>query len=237
MANGPGLHGSGDRSGRSMVASSLCPACLDRTADLGRCGSALPAGAFDPEGWRDALVVTIRLATGRDREQLLESLSRLANKSTLDALRRIDGHDVADLRRRLQTVQATRLFLRTFGRMSLHRGDWNGSQINVDKKRVRMLLALLAARAHTDLSRDPCVEFLWPEADADAAINNLNQTVFQLRRYIDPDYRGGESPEYVTSTSDQISLNQDLVYTDLAELRRLPQRLDGSDWTPSPGRS
>jgi ATP/maltotriose-dependent transcriptional regulator MalT/DNA-binding SARP family transcriptional activator len=188
-------------------------------------------GALDPQGWRDALVQTLQVAHGRDREQLLESLSRLANKSTLDSLKKVDGQDVADLRRRLRTSQASRLFLRTFGRMSLHRGDWNGRPINVDKKRVRMLLALLAARAHRDLSRDLCVEILWPSADADAAVNNLNQTVFQLRRFIDPDYHGGDSPEYVTSTSEQISLNPQLIQTDLAELRRLPLRLAEADWS------
>ena len=186
-------------------------------------------GAFDPEGWRSALIETLQVAAGRDREQLLGVLPQVANRSTTEALRDIDGQDVAQVRRRLKAVQATRLFLRTFGRMSLHRGDWNGPPIAVEKKRVRMLLALLAARANADLSRDLCVEILWPNADADAAINNLNQTVFQLRRLIDPDYRGGDSPEYVTSTSEQISLNPDLVHTDLAELRRFPLKLEGGE--------
>ena len=109
--------------------------------------------ALDPDGWRAALIDCLRAAQNRDREQLIESLSHLANKSTVEALREIEGQDVAGLRRRLQTAHASRLFLRTFGRMSLHRGHWNGPTIAVDKKRVRMLLALLAARSHADLSR------------------------------------------------------------------------------------
>jgi ATP/maltotriose-dependent transcriptional regulator MalT/DNA-binding SARP family transcriptional activator len=188
-------------------------------------------GAIDPDGWRTPLVGCLDRAQSRDREQLIQSLSYVANKSTVGALREIQGHDVADLRRRLQTAQASRLFLRTFGRMSLHRGHWNGPIIAVDKKRVRMLLALLAARTHADLSRDVCVETLWPTADADAGVNNLNQTVFQLRRFIDRDYHGGDSPEYITSTSDQIALNPLLIHTDLAEIRRLHLRLEGADWT------
>ncbi len=60
------------------------------------------------------------------------------------------------------------------------------------------------------------MEILWPDADADAAVNNLNQTVFQLRRFIDSDYHGGDSPEYVTSTSEQVSLNPELIHTDLS---------------------
>jgi DNA-binding SARP family transcriptional activator len=93
-----------------------------------------------------------------------------------------------------------------------------------------MLLAVLAAKAHTSLPRDIAIDILWPDADADAAVNNLNQTVFQLRRYIDPTYRGGESPEYIISTSEQVTLNPALVHTDLDEIRRLSDRVGGADW-------
>jgi two-component SAPR family response regulator len=74
------------------------------------------------------------------------------------------------------------------------------------------------------------IDLLWPEADGDSAVNNLNQTVFQLRRYIDPSYRQGETPEYVISSAEQISLAADLVHTDLQELRRLSDRLSNSTW-------
>jgi DNA-binding SARP family transcriptional activator len=93
-----------------------------------------------------------------------------------------------------------------------------------------MLLAVLAAHLGTTLSRDAALDILWPEADPDAAVNSLNQTVFQLRRYIDAAYRGGESPEYIISTAESVSLHPDLVLTDLAEIRRLPTRLAAADW-------
>ena len=38
------------------------------------------------------------------------------------------------------------------------------------------------------------LDTMWPDSDPAAAVNSLNQTVFQLRRAIDPDYRDGESP-------------------------------------------
>src|SRR5690606_35655034 len=91
-------------------------------------------------------------------------------------------------------------------------------------------LAVLAAHHGSILSRDVALDILWPDADPNSAVNSLNQTVFQLRRYIDPAYRGGESPEYVTSTSEQIGLSPDLVHTDLSEIRRLPTRLATADW-------
>ena len=187
--------------------------------------------AVDHDGWRSAVVDALASAEATERPHLLDALARHANKSTIEALRTVAGQDVADVRRRLQALQASRLFLRTFGGVSLHRGHWDGPVLSIDKKRVRTLLGVLAAWAHSSLSRDLCVDILWPNADADSAINNLNQTVFQLRRYIDPTYRGGHSPEYVISTADQVALNPDLIHTDLGELRRLPAQLNGGVWS------
>jgi len=59
------------------------------------------------------------------------------------------------------------------------------------------------------------IDILWPDADGDSAVNNLNQTVFQLRRYLDPSYRQGESPEYIISSAEQVALAPGLVHTDL----------------------
>jgi DNA-binding SARP family transcriptional activator len=73
-------------------------------------------------------------------------------------------------------------------------------------------------------------DLLWPDADGDAAVNSLNQTVFQLRRYIDPSYRQSESPEYIISTAEQVSLAEDLVHTDVQEIRRMPERLSLASW-------
>ena len=184
----------------------------------------------DPDGWRHTLVRAVSAAVGPDRVLLLATLAKVADKDTIRAMRQVSGKDVTEARRSLQNSTAARLYLRTFGGVSLHRGDWTGPALPIEKRRVRMLLAVLAARSQSTLTRDLAIDIMWPEAERDAGINNLNQTVFQLRRYIDPDYRGGDSPEYVVSSSEQISLNRLLVRTDLDEIRRLPQRLLGADW-------
>lgn len=74
------------------------------------------------------------------------------------------------------------------------------------------------------------IDILWPEADGDSAVNNLNQTVFQLRRYLDPSYRQGESPEYITSSAEHVGLAPGLVQTDLVEVRRLADRFASASW-------
>jgi DNA-binding SARP family transcriptional activator len=186
--------------------------------------------ARDPDAWRAALVKCLPTARGNDRTILLEAIARTANRETLVALEIVEGDDVTAVRRQLKFLQAPRLFLRTFGRVQLHRAAWDGPVIPIDKRRARMLLAVLAAHMGTTLSRDAALDILWPDADPDAAINSLNQTVFQLRRYIDPAYRGGESPEYIVSTAESVGLHPELVLTDLAEIRRLPTRLAAADW-------
>jgi DNA-binding SARP family transcriptional activator len=121
-------------------------------------------------------------------------------------------------------------FCGSLGGIALHRASWDGPQIEIDKKRVRMLLAVLAAHHGSTLNRDVALDILWPESPMESAVNSLNQTVFQLRRYIDPGYRGTESPDYVISTSEQVGLSAELVHTDLAEIRRVPSRLAAADW-------
>jgi DNA-binding SARP family transcriptional activator len=58
-----------------------------------------------------------------------------------------------------------------------------------------------------------------------AAVNNLNQSVFQLRRVLDEQYRDGESPSYIMSTSDSLQLDSQLVRVDLDEFRAIATRL------------
>jgi ATP/maltotriose-dependent transcriptional regulator MalT/DNA-binding SARP family transcriptional activator len=185
---------------------------------------------WDPEGWRSAAIGVLPMTGGPDRAAILGAIALRANRETVDALSAIPGSDVAQARRNLRHAQAARLYLRTLGGLSLHRGNWHGPTIKVDKRRVRALLAVLSAHAHTTLTRDMAIDLLWPDADGDSAVNNLNQTVFQLRRYIDPEYRQGESPEYVISSAEQVGLAEDLVHTDLQEIRRLDERFANGSW-------
>jgi DNA-binding SARP family transcriptional activator/tetratricopeptide (TPR) repeat protein len=178
----------------------------------------------DPDGWRSSVVQVLPQLSGRDRELILAAIARHATRATVDALRAVAGEDVAETRRQLQHLQAARLYLRTLGGISIRRGSWDGPHIHIDKRRVKALLAVLAAHAHTTLTRDRVLDLLWPEADGDSAVNNLNQTVFQLRRYLDTSYRQGESPEYVISTAEHIGLADALVRSDVNEIRRLTDR-------------
>jgi DNA-binding SARP family transcriptional activator/tetratricopeptide (TPR) repeat protein len=179
----------------------------------------------DPEGWRlHAIDALPRLRDG-ERATLLAAIVRNANRETTSALGKVVGTDVADAVRQLRVKQAPRLFVRLLGPMTVHKGSPSGPTLQISKKRMRSMLALLGAHIGRPQSRDQVIETLWPEADVTAGVNNLNQTVFQLRRELDPTHREGESTPYLVSTPDNVYLHPDLVRTDVDEVRRQAARL------------
>jgi DNA-binding SARP family transcriptional activator len=185
---------------------------------------------WDPEGWRSPVIGVLGSISPADRQEALQAIARHAGGDTVAELESVAGHDVERARQQLRQAAASRLYLRTFGAITLRRDGWHGPPIHVEKKRVRALLAVLGAHAHTTLTRDMAIDLLWPDSDGDAAVNSLNQTVFQLRRYLDPQYHQGESPEYILSSSDQVSLSPELVMTDLQLVRTLPAQLENASW-------
>jgi DNA-binding SARP family transcriptional activator len=187
----------------------------------------------DPDYWRLPLLELLNGRSAAERAELLAALLRVANKATFDYLANVPGTDIADGRRQLAQQLAARIFIRAFGSLTIHRGDRRGSGTSLDKRRLRALLGLLIVHSGRVLSRDNALDVLWPEADPVAAVNSLNQSVFQLRRVLNPDHRDGESPPYLISTPDALQLNPDLVRSDLDEFRSLAQRwkrgLDAAD--------
>lgn len=202
---------------------------LPFAVDIGRIDGAMSflikAASKDPDGWRAILPLLLPIAKGKERGELLDTIIRMADKSTLIALAGARGSDVQEARRRLVRAQAPRLYVRTLGGLAIHRGGWDAPAQAVDKKRLRSLLGLLAINLEMGLPRDTVMDVLWPEADPAAAVNNLNQAVYKLRRFLDPVFRDGASPTYLLADSETVRLDRDLVRTDLAEVRRLGLRL------------
>jgi DNA-binding SARP family transcriptional activator len=163
---------------------------------------------------------------GSNRLAVLQAISEHATEKTAELLRSTDGADVQELRRDLVQRFAKPLLVRTFGTLAIHRGSWSSAEISIGRRRTRLLLGLLVANFDSGLTRDQVIDLLWPDADPSAAVNSLNQTVFQLRRIFEPGYREGDHPQYLISTLDVVQLNRDLVATDLMEIRHLRRALD-----------
>jgi DNA-binding SARP family transcriptional activator len=178
----------------------------------------------DPEYWRMPLLKLLPDLTGDRRATVLRGLLRVANRATVEYLAGVSGQDVSEARHQLVQQLAARIYIRSFGSLTIQRGDRQGPATTIDKRRLRALLGLLVVHSGQVLSRDTALDVLWPEADPIAAVNSLNQSVYQLRRVLNPQHRDGDSPQYILSAPDALQLNPDLVRSDLGEFRQLITR-------------
>jgi DNA-binding SARP family transcriptional activator len=85
------------------------------------------------------------------------------------------------------------------------------------------LLHYLATRPRHAATRDEAIDALWPEAEAQAGLNSLNQAIYHLRRALDPDYdlalQEGTPTQYIRHEAEMVTVNLDLVIFDSAQLR------------------
>jgi serine/threonine-protein kinase len=73
------------------------------------------------------------------------------------------------------------LQLRTFGGLSLSRGEENLTGAITQRRRLA-ILALLAVAGETGMSRDKLLGYLWPESSAERGRHVLNQLLYAQRR-------------------------------------------------------
>ena len=92
------------------------------------------------------------------------------------------------------------------------------------RKKVLALLAFLACQPGGSATPDQILEALWPELQPDQGINSVHQTIYFLRRVIDPDYRAGRSADYLHFDDDIVTLDRDLVDCVSWKCRRLLAR-------------
>jgi ATP/maltotriose-dependent transcriptional regulator MalT/DNA-binding SARP family transcriptional activator len=175
----------------------------------------------DPDTWLKPVVASIRTASRTVRRRLLDALASHPSRATIEELRLARGRDVDEVRGRLIRLAAARIHVRSFGSLRIERGGAEPTVTTIRRPRQRTLLGYLLARGDNPPSRDQVIEAIWPSAEPEDAVNSLNQSVYQLRRVIDPGYRDGDSPQYLVSTTDTVALDTSLVTTDLEAFRAL----------------
>lgn len=73
--------------------------------------------------------------------------------------------------------------------------------------KVRALLAYLALQRGLPIPREQLVDVLWPELSYEAALRNLNTTVYKLRRSLEPTLRNGRESRYIQYEAGQYWLD------------------------------
>ena len=172
------------------------------------------AAVAAPHRWRRPLRTSLRSAgSGHRLGRIAELLEEIGQPCDIPLLREFGRRSKRagrtwgeDLARRL----APKALVEDLGPISITVGDRviDGRSI---RRRVLGLLAFLVSQPNGSATPDRVMDALWPELDPEQGSNSIHQTIYFLRRVIDPDYRAGVSPEYVHFDSEVIWLDRELV--------------------------
>jgi DNA-binding SARP family transcriptional activator len=89
------------------------------------------------------------------------------------------------------------------------------------RRKVIGLLCYVSSRPGMAATRDEILEALWPDLGPDTAGNSLHQTIYFLRRLLEPDFKEGMSAGYIDFDGEVLVLDDQLVRTDSRECWRL----------------
>lgn len=186
-----------------------------------------------PERWRPALRSAIDGSgpSSLTSAWLLDVIGEAEDVVRLRALARSQrGRPESELGRSLARRLALPVLVEDLGRVAIRIGGRRveGSGI---RRKVLSLVCFLMTRPGFAATRDEAMDALWPNLDPEDALNSLNQTVYFLRRVIEPAYKDDLSPGYVRHESDVIWLDGELVDS---QSRRCLSRIRGLSVSPEP---
>ena len=124
------------------------------------------------------------------------------------------GHVAKLIRRVSPTVR-----LHDLGPTSYEIGD-REVVLTETRRSGAMLMLYLATRSRLIAARDQVLESLWPDQTPKSAINSLHQTLFHLRRDIEPWYDEGCTAAYVRMESDMVFLDAEMFQIDSVAFNR-----------------
>jgi DNA-binding SARP family transcriptional activator len=172
------------------------------------------AVASEPGRWLPAL--RRRLGTGAprglqaaralDRHGQFEDVARL--RAFAKAYRRQGAS--SDLGDQVARRTSPRLAITDLGRVELTIGNRRVALSGMRRKAASLLMYLVTQPEFT-ANKEQILDALWPDADPASATNSLNQSLYFLRREIDPWYEDDLAVDYVRFEGDLIWLDSSLV--------------------------
>ena len=173
-----------------------------------------------PERWRRVIrrVVSRGLnPASLAAARLLDRTGTLSDVPLLRAFERtyLKGPRALGLGRALARDRSPALVIHDFGRGRFEVGD-RTVHVSSIRRRAAGLLCYLISRPNQTATREQVLEDMWPELSPAAASNSLNQTVYFLRRDIDPWYDEDTSVDYVANQGEVLWLDPVKVSIDSA---------------------
>jgi LuxR family maltose regulon positive regulatory protein len=175
----------------------------------------MEAAQARPRRWLLGLRQAIELGSQRTQWMAARVLEEVGEKSDVKQLRALSRALKGNLRspslgRALARRVADRVYVEDQGRVFLRIGEKVIAGTDI-RRRPLSLLCFLLSRPEMTATRDQVLDALWPDTDPDQAVNSLHQTVYFLRRVIEPTYSDDLSPGYVNQDTELVWLDQELI--------------------------
>ena len=199
------------------VVISLAEAVLARLGALDERGLEVvqQAASRQPRRWLRGLRSVIEAGAPRSRRAAGTILDLVGEKSDVRRLRALSrelkgAYREPTLGRDLARRTADRVWVEDQGRVIVRVGERviPGTEM---RRKPLALLCFLLSRPGLSATRDQTLDALWPDNDPDQAVNSLHQTVYFLRRIIEPGYSDDLSPGYLNQDTELIWLDPELI--------------------------
>ncbi len=106
-----------------------------------------------------------------------------------------------------RSSEAPSLTIRLLGPFELFVGDAPVSAERWPRRKPKSLVKLLALQPRRQLHREQIIDLLWPDADFDAATNNLHKAIHAARRALEPDLKSGSRSQFIITRDNLVELN------------------------------
>jgi DNA-binding SARP family transcriptional activator len=195
------------------------------------------AASREPRRWRRGLRAVIETGPARARWAAGSILDLVGEKSDVRRLRALSRelkgvYRDTQLGRDLARRTADRVWVEDQGRVIVQVGERviPGTEM---RRKPLALLCFLLSRPAMSATRDQVLDALWPDNDPDQAVNSLHQTVYFLRRIIEPSYSDDLSPGYLNQDTEVIWLDPELIGSRSARCREQMRHLGQEPAVPA----
>lgn len=185
---------------------------LDVVADTPELGRSI---AQWPQRWLPILrrQLTGDVPVARSAAALLDRHGELSDIGLLRAFARTyrrRGRLTPTLGKALARRVSPVLHIDDLGRVRFSVGD-RSVDVSQMRRKPAALLMYLVTRPRQTAAREQVLDDLWPDSDPESAMNSLNQSLYFIRRDVDPWYDDDASVDYVNYQGDLVWLDDQLV--------------------------
>jgi DNA-binding SARP family transcriptional activator/tetratricopeptide (TPR) repeat protein len=169
-----------------------------------------------PNRWRDALRNEIGPECPPERllapASLLDVIGETRDVILLRGVARRLPREQRDpnLGRRLARGLALPAHVHDLGHVTVEVGGTSVPASSIRRKALALLCYLLTRPAWT-ATKEQVIDALWPDANPDAVVNSLNQTLYHLRRVFEPAFDEDTSANYVHHDLELLRLDDSLI--------------------------